>query len=134
MMTREEAIDFGRFSAVTALDQISEWGTLQNSIDTYRDNLRDTLNEHRASQHEPEAFAAFDAYIEANKKNSMTPDTAIATLRRQAQSASRVAALRAKRAALGLKRIELYVHPEDRAQIVELATKLNRQRTAGRQS
>ena len=134
MMTREEAIDFGRFSAVTALDQISEWGTLQNSIDTYRDNLRDTLNEHRASQHEPEAFAAFDAYIRANKQNRMTPETAITALRRQAQSAKRVAALRAKRAALGLKRIELYVHPEDRAQIVELATKLNRQRTAGRQS
>lgn len=64
----------------------------------------------------------------------MTPETAITTLRPQAQSAARVAALRAKRAALGLKRIELYVHPEDRAQIVELATKLNRKRTAGRQS
>lgn len=63
----------------------------------------------------------------------MTPDIAITTLRRQAQSAKRVAALRAKRAALGLKRIELYVHPEDRAQIVELANRLNRQRTAGQQ-
>ncbi len=62
-MTREEAVEFGRFSAVMALDQVSEWGTLQNSIDNYRENVRDTLNEHRASEHEPEAFAAFDAHI-----------------------------------------------------------------------
>lgn len=63
MMTREEAVDFGRASGLAALDQAQEWGSLQNSIDNYRENLRDTLNEHRASEHEPEAFAAFDAVV-----------------------------------------------------------------------
>jgi len=63
MMTREEAIDFGRASGLAALDQVREWGSLQNSIDNYRENLRDTLNDERASQHEAEAFAAFDAVV-----------------------------------------------------------------------
>ena len=67
MMSREEAISFGRFSAVMALDQVNEWGSLLSSIDNYRENLRDTLNENRASEHEPEAFAAFDAYVSANR-------------------------------------------------------------------
>ena len=66
-MTRKEAVDFGRFSAVMALDQVREWGTLQDSIENYRENLRDTLNENRASEHEPEAFAAFDAHIAASR-------------------------------------------------------------------
>lgn len=42
--------------------------------------------------------------------------------------AERVAALRAARDALGLKRLELYAHPEDWPQIKALAEKLQRRR------
>jgi len=57
----------------------------------------------------------------------------IADFSRQVQmtaktSAQRVAALRAARDALGLKRLELYVHPEDLPAIKALAEKLQRKR------
>ena len=58
----------------------------------------------------------------------MTPENAIATLRRQVQTAKRVAALRARRAALGQTRLELYAHPEDHPAIKALAEKLQRRR------
>ena len=51
-------------------------------------------------------------------------------------SAERVAALRAARAELGLKRLEVYAHPEDWPEIQELARtralwrKLSKQRAA----
>ena len=41
---------------------------------------------------------------------------------------ARVAALRARRAALGLTRLELYAHPEDHAALKALAEKLQRKR------
>jgi len=43
-------------------------------------------------------------------------------------TAERVAALRAARNALGLKRLELYVHPHDWPAIKALAEKLQRKR------
>ena len=43
-------------------------------------------------------------------------------------TAERVAALRAARDALGLKRLELYAHPEDWPAIKALAEKLQRRR------
>jgi len=43
-------------------------------------------------------------------------------------TAERVAALRAARESLGLKRLELYAHPEDWPAIKALAEKLQRRR------
>jgi hypothetical protein len=43
--------------------------------------------------------------------------------------AARVAALRERRAALGLTRLELYAHPDDHAKIKALAAKLQRKRS-----
>lgn len=43
-------------------------------------------------------------------------------------AAERVAALRAARDALGLKRLELYAHPDDWPAIKALAAKLQRKR------
>ncbi len=43
-------------------------------------------------------------------------------------ASERVAKLRADRDALGLKRLELYAHPEDLPAIKELAEKLQRRR------
>ncbi len=43
-------------------------------------------------------------------------------------TAERVAALRAAREAMGLKRLELYVHPDDWPAIKALAEKLQRKR------
>ena len=43
-------------------------------------------------------------------------------------TSERVATLRAARDALGLKRLELYAHPDDRPAIKSLAEKLQRKR------
>ncbi len=43
-------------------------------------------------------------------------------------SAQRVQAMRQRRDALGLTRLELYVHPDDHAAVKALAAKLARQR------
>lgn len=59
----------------------------------------------------------------------MTPENAIVTLRQQALAAKRVAALRERRAALGLKRLELYVHPDDASAIKAVAAALNAKRS-----
>lgn len=63
MMTKQECIEFAVASAYAALDQAAEYGGLQNSIDSHRDNVRDTLNDERSTQHEADAFDAFDAVI-----------------------------------------------------------------------
>jgi hypothetical protein len=44
-------------------------------------------------------------------------------------TAASVAALRARRAALGLKRADIYAHPDDLPAIKTLAEKLQRKRT-----
>ena len=56
----------------------------------------------------------------------MTPETAV---QGRQQVAQRVAALRQRRASQGLVRLELYVHPDDRAAIKALAQQLHRTRT-----
>lgn len=63
----------------------------------------------------------------------MTPENAIATLRKQAQTAKRVAALRKRRIGQGLTRLELYAHQEDHAALKALAAKLaaKRSKTSG---
>lgn len=50
------------------------------------------------------------------------------TVRAVKTTAERVAALRAARDALGLKRLELYAHPDDWPAIKALAEKLQRRR------
>lgn len=50
------------------------------------------------------------------------------TVRVAKTTAERVAALRASRDALGLKRLELYAHPDDWPAIKALAEKLQRKR------
>jgi hypothetical protein len=67
MMTREQAIEFGKASAEMALDQVGEWGSIQNSIDNYRQNVRTTLQDERADQYEQEAFESFDRIIAKSK-------------------------------------------------------------------
>jgi hypothetical protein len=62
-MTKQDAIQFGKSSAFEAFDQAGSYGSVQNAVDCYRDNVRDTLNEQGASEWEPEAFAAFDAEV-----------------------------------------------------------------------
>lgn len=63
MMNREQALDFAKASAKMALDQSGEWGGMQASIDTYRCNIRCTLKDERATEHEAEAWALFDAKV-----------------------------------------------------------------------
>lgn len=43
-------------------------------------------------------------------------------------AAQRVAALRTRRAEIGLLRLELYVHPDDREQVQKFVDKLNKKR------
>jgi hypothetical protein len=59
----------------------------------------------------------------------VTPETAVQSLRQQVATAQRVASLRQRRASHGLVRLELYVHPDDRAAIKALAQQLHRTRT-----
>ena len=60
----------------------------------------------------------------------MTPENAVDTLRRQALSSGRVAALRQRRAEQGLTRLELYVHPEDHAAVKAVAQALTQRRSS----
>lgn len=63
MMNKQECIEFAVSSAYMAFDQVTEYGTLEWSIASHRDNVRDTLNDERSSQHEDDAFDAFDAVV-----------------------------------------------------------------------
>lgn len=63
MMNQQQAIDFGKASASMAYDQRGEYATLADAVDSYRDNVRDTLNDERSAEHEEAAWAAFDAEI-----------------------------------------------------------------------
>jgi hypothetical protein len=60
MMTKQECIEFAVSSAYAAFDQRSEYA---DAIASHRDNVRDTLNDERSAQHEPDAFDAFDAVV-----------------------------------------------------------------------
>ena len=59
----------------------------------------------------------------------MTPENAIETLRSQVRATQRVAALRQRRAEQGLVRLELYVHPDDRAAVKSVVQALTQQRS-----
>ena len=63
MMNHQDAIEFAAASAREAFDQSAAYGGLQNAIDSYRENVRDTLNDERASDHEADAFAVFDTEV-----------------------------------------------------------------------
>ena len=60
-MTNQEAIEFGAASARMAIDTKGEWESLQYSLDVYRENVRETLKDFNAVEHEEDAFRAFDA-------------------------------------------------------------------------
>lgn len=63
METREDAIAFGYGSANTAFDQQREYGTLENSIASHRQNVTDTIAEYHLTEFETETLEAFDARI-----------------------------------------------------------------------
>ena len=56
----------------------------------------------------------------------MTPENAVATLRKQVQTAARVAALRERRAAAGLVRVEVWVRPQDAERVRRYAARVAR--------
>lgn len=68
--TKQEAVAFAKLSADMAFDQQAEYGGLDQSIQVYRDNIRDTLNDHGVWQFEGDAWAAFDSRIEALRPNT----------------------------------------------------------------
>lgn len=61
--TYTEAVDFGKVSAYTALDAVGDYGSLEDAVESHRQNIRDTLAEYKASVYEIDAFAIFDAII-----------------------------------------------------------------------
>ena len=77
-----DARSMGRSNAFTALDQQGEFETLQAAVDTYRDNVVDTLNEQQELDRAviDAALDAFDKYIEDNrpKKEAPKPPKAVA--------------------------------------------------------
>lgn len=64
-MNEQEAVNFGDSSACMAIDQRQEYACLQDAVDCYRENVRETLKELGGVEFEREAFAAFDAVINA---------------------------------------------------------------------
>ena len=62
-MTHNEAIQFARSSAAMAFDQAIDYGGLSFAIQSFRDNIRDTLFDEGAADLEPAAFEAFDAEV-----------------------------------------------------------------------
>lgn len=58
MMTKDQAVKFAIASAHEAIDQKDAY---ENSYDSYKENVRDTLNDEKASEFEFYAFEAFDA-------------------------------------------------------------------------
>jgi len=64
MMTLQDCIAFAESSAEAAFDcWRDDYATLADAIASHADNVRDTLNDERSAQHEPDAFAAFDARV-----------------------------------------------------------------------
>lgn len=61
IMTAEEVNSFVLSSALAACDSgIGEYGSIENAIDSYRDNIRDTLNDEGLELLESRAFKMFD--------------------------------------------------------------------------
>jgi hypothetical protein len=63
MMNLQQIEDFAHSSALAAIDQAGAYGGVQESIDCYRDNIRDTLKDERCAEHEVHAWAIFDAAV-----------------------------------------------------------------------
>lgn len=68
-MEKFNAVEFAITSAATAFDQVRAHATLEDAIDSYFDNLRDTLIDYRVTgQFEiADAEAAFWAEVERLK-------------------------------------------------------------------
>lgn len=64
-MTHSEALQFAVSSALQAIDQRDDFASIEDAVDSYRDNIRDTLNDEGCAEFEPDAWAAFDAKIVA---------------------------------------------------------------------
>ena len=61
--SEKECLDFGRASADTAIDQREAYSSLQESADSHRQNVIDTLAEYNAIGFKMEALEAFDARL-----------------------------------------------------------------------
>lgn len=68
--TKQEAIAFAKLSADMVFDQQGEYGGLDQSVQVYRENIRDTLNDHGVWQFEADAWAAFDSRVKALRPNA----------------------------------------------------------------
>ena len=60
MMNRQEALSFAKASAAAAFDQRGEYA---DAVASYRDNIRDTLNDEGAAEYEDAAWAEYDAEV-----------------------------------------------------------------------
>jgi len=63
MMTLEDVLGFARSSAGAAFDTAGDYPSLQDAIDGYRENIRDTLKDERCAEHEEAAWAVYDAEV-----------------------------------------------------------------------
>lgn len=79
MWNLNDALAFATGSAATAIDQAysHDYPTLQDSIDSHRQNLVDTLVEYRAQIWEEEALQAFDDAIRAARRNLIADAAAL---------------------------------------------------------
>lgn len=62
MMTYEEALSFAKFSAIMAVDNIGS-KDFTDPIESFRDNIRDTLQDEGCAELEEECWAIYDAQI-----------------------------------------------------------------------
>ena len=79
MWNLNDALAFATGSAATAIDQAYsfDYPTLQDSIDSHRQNLVDTLVEYRAQIWEEEALQAFDDAIRAARRDLIVDAAAL---------------------------------------------------------
>ena len=79
MWNLNDALAFATGSAATAIDQAYsfDYPTLQDSIDSHRQNLVDTLVEYRAQIWEEEALQAFDDAIRAARRDLIADAAAL---------------------------------------------------------
>lgn len=62
-MNKQQAIEFAQMSASMAVDMRDDYGDLEASIASHRDNIRDTLKDERSSEWETVAWEEFDLQI-----------------------------------------------------------------------
>jgi hypothetical protein len=85
MMTEQQIIDFAESSAFAVFDG-------EGTEADHRENIRDTLNDERASEHENAAFTAFDVKLSALRGVSANPVIVKATADSMRRDARRWAA------------------------------------------